>query len=194
MATINQIKQLREETGVSITECKKALEEANEDLEKAKEVLRKWGKKLAEKKSSRETKEGLIESYIHPNQKIGVILDIRCETDFVRKSEQFKKLAHDLTLQIAGMKPSYIKPEDVPEDLIAREREIYKEQFSKSGKPEKIMQGIIEGKIKKHLEEICLISQPFVKNPDKTVQDLINDAIAKLGENIIVKRFTRYEI
>ncbi|MCK4781311.1 elongation factor Ts [Candidatus Parcubacteria bacterium] len=194
MPNIDEVKQLREETGVSITECQKALKEANNDLEKAKEVLRKWGKKLAEKKSSREAKDGLIEIYIHPNQKIGVMLDIRCETDFVKKSEQFKKLAHDLTLQIAGMKPSYVKPEDVPEEIVDKEREIYKEQFSKSDKPEKIIKEILEGKIKKYLEEICLVSQPFVKNPDKTIQDLINDAIAKLGENIIVKRFTRYEI
>lgn len=194
MTSIDQVKQLREETGVSITECQKAIKEANGDLEKAKEVLRKWGKKLAEKKSSREAKDGLIEIYIHPNQKIGVILDIRCETDFVKKSEQFKKLARDLVLQIAGMKPLYVRPEDVPEEMINKEREIYKEQFSNTGKPEKIIEEIIEGKIKKYLEEICLISQSFVKNPDKTIQDLINDAIAKLGENIIVKRFTRYEI
>jgi len=194
MIDIEQIKQLRKETDISVTECKKALEQANGDLEKAKEILRKWGKDLAEKKSSRETKQGLIESYVHTNKRVGVLLDIRCETDFVKNSEQFKKLAHDLALQIAAMRPVYIKPEDVPEDVIAREREIYKEQFSESGRPEKIMQEFIEGKIKKHLQEICLVSQPFIKDPDRTVQDIINDYIAKLGENIVVKRFVRYEI
>ncbi len=194
MTTISQVKELREETGVSITECQKALKEADGDLERAKDVLKKWGKKLAEKKSSREANDGMIETYMHPNQKIGVLLDLRCETDFVRKSEQFEKLAHDLVLQIAGMKPLYVKPEDVPEEIINREREIYKEQFSDKGKPEKMIEEIIEGKIKKYLEEICLTSQLFVKNQDKTIGDLINDCIAKLGENIMVKRFIRYEI
>jgi elongation factor Ts len=194
MISIDHLKQLREETGVSITECQKALKEAGGDIEKAKEILRKWGKDLAGKKSEREVKQGIIESYIHPNKKIGVLLDLRCETDFVARSEDFRNLAHNLTLHIAGMNPFYIKPEDIPEEVVAGEKDIYREQFSKSGKPEKIIDQIVEGKLKNYKEEISLLTQPFVKNPDKTVGDLIQEYIAKLGENIIVKRFVRYEI
>ena len=194
MISIYQLKQLRDETGVSITECQKALEEVGGDIDKAKEILRKWGKDLAGKKSEREVKQGIIESYIHPNKKIGVILDLRCETDFVVRGEDFKNLAHDLVLHIAGMNPMYIKPEDIPEEVVAGEKEIYKEQFSKSGKPEKLIDQIIEGKLKNYKEEISLLTQPFVKNPDKTVGDLIQECIAKVGENIIVKKFARYEI
>jgi len=194
MVSVDQLKQLREETGVSITECQKALKEANGDIKKAKEILRKWGKNLAGKKSEREVKQGIIESYIHPNKKIGVILDLRCETDFVARSEDFKNLAHELVLHIAGMNPFYIKPEDIPEEVIAGEKEIYREQFSKIGKPEKLIDQIIEGKLKSYKAVISLLTQAFVKNPDKTVGDLIQEYVAKLGENIVVKRFVRYEI
>jgi len=194
MVSVDQLKQLREETGVSITECQKALKEANGDIEKAKEILRKWGKNLAGKKQDREVKQGIIESYIHPNKKIGVILDLRCETDFVARSEDFKNLAHELVLHIAGMNPFYIKPEDIPEEVIAGEKEIYREQFSKIGKPEKLIDQIIEGKLKSYKAVISLLTQAFVKNPDKTVGDLIQEYVAKLGENIVVKRFVRYEI
>lgn len=194
MISIDQIKQLREETNVSVIQCKKALEETNGDIEKAKEVLRKWGEDLAGKKANRETNQGIIEAYIHSNKKIGVLVDIRCETDFVARSEDFKNLAHNLCLHIAATNPYYIKPEDVPEQELRGEREIYKEQFAGTGKPEEIVEKIIEGKIKKYKEEICLLTQPFVKEPDKTVQDVLNEYIAKLGENIIVKRFVRFEI
>ena len=194
MVKIDQIKQLREETDVSIIECKKALEKTKGDMEKAKEILRKWGQELANKKSNREAKQGIIESYIHPNKKIGVLIDVRCESDFVARSEDFKALVHDLALHIAGIKPYYIKPEDISEEILRGEKEIYKEQFAKSGKPEKIMEQIIEGKLKKYKEEISLLTQPFVKNPDKTVQEMISEYIAKLGENIKIKRFARYEI
>lgn len=194
MVTISQIKQLREETGISVTECKKALEKTNGDLEKAKEVLRKWGQDLAGKKSSREAKEGIIETYIHSNKKIGVLVEMHCETDFVARSEDFKTLAHDLCLHITASNPFYLKEEDILEEEIRREREIYKEQFSGTGKPEKIVEKMIEGKLKKYKEGICLLTQPFVKSPDKTVQDVLNEYIAKLGENITVKKFVRFEI
>ncbi len=194
MRNVDQLKQLREETGVSVTDCQKALEEANGDIEKAKETLRKWGQSFAEKRLDRETKQGIIESYIHPNKKIGVLLDLRCETDFVARSEEFKNLAHELVLHIAGMNPFYIKPEDIPEEVIAGEKEIYKEQFAKSGKPQNVIDQIIEGKLKNYKDGISLLAQPFVKNPDKIVQDVINEAITKVGENIIVKRFIRYQI
>ena len=194
MITIDKIKQIREETGVSVAECKKALEEAKGDIAIAKEILRKWGKTLANKKQEREVKQGLIESYIHPNKKVGVLLEIRCESDFVAESEEFKTLAHELCLQIAALNPVYLKEEDIPEEFLAGERKIYQEQFKDSGKPKKIIDQIIEGKIKKYKEEISLLSQPWIKDETKKIQDLIEEYISKIGENIIVKRFVRFEI
>jgi len=194
MISIDKIKQLREETAVSISECKKALEQSKGDLAKAKEILRKMGEQLAEKKQSRRAEEGIIESYIHTNKKLGVLLDIRCETDFVARSKEFQELAHDLALQIAGMRAKYIKEEDIPQEVLDKEKEVYKAQFEKMNKPEAIKEKMIEGKLKKFKKEFCLLTQPFIKNPSKTVQDVIHDYIAKLGENIFIKRFVRYEI
>jgi elongation factor Ts len=194
MVTIDQIKQLREETGVSVSEVKKALEETKGDSDKAKELLRVWGKKVSDKKASRETKSGLIETYIHPNAKTGVMLDIRCETDFVAKNPDFKNLAHEICLQIAAMKPSFVSETDIPEGYLDGEMRIYKEQVADSGKPEKIIEQIVEGKLKKFKDEICLLNQVWVKDDTKTIKDLVEDAIAKIGEKIEVKRFVRYEI
>ncbi len=191
---IDQIKQLREQTGIGVMECKKALNKTGGDLEKAKEILRKAGKELANKKSSRDASQGIVESYIHPNKKVGVLLEIRCETDFVAKSEDFKGLAHEICLQIAAMKPSYVSGEDIPESFLANEKEIYKEQFKKSDKPKKIIDGIVEGKLNKCKKETSLLSQPWVKDESKTIKNLIEENIAKVGENIRVKRFVRYEI
>ncbi len=194
MVDIKLVKQLRGETDVSITECKKALEETQGDIEKAKEILRKWGKDLAGKKTDRDVAQGIIETYIHPNKKLGVLLEIRCETDFVAKSEQFQKLAHEICLQIAASKPLFVKEENVPENFLDGEKKIYQEQFKDSGKPKEIINQIIEGKLKKYKQEILLMSQPWVKDDTKTIKDLIDENIAKLGENIIVKRFARHEI
>jgi len=194
MVTIDQIKKLRQETGVSIIECKKALGEAQGDINLAKKVLRKWGRNFAEKKLKRETKEGLIESYIHQNKKIGVMLELGCESDFVVRSKEFQKLAHELCLQIAAMNPKFCKEEDVPDEFLIGERKIYREQFKESGKSQKEISQIIEGKIKKYKEEIALLSQPWIKDETKTVKDLIDEYIARIGENIMVKRFVRYEI
>jgi elongation factor Ts len=194
MVTIDQIKQLREETGLSISEVKKALEQSDGNFEKAKEVLRILGKTLLGKKSSRETKSGLIETYVHPNAKTGVMLDIRCETDFVAKNPEFKNLAHEICLQIAAMKPLFIKEEDIPEEFLDGETKIYKEQIKDSGKPEKIVAQILEGKLKKYKDEVSLMSQPWIKDDTKTIKNLIEDAVAKIGENIEIKRFARYEI
>lgn len=194
MVDIKLVKQLRQETDVSITECKKALEEAQGDIEKAKEILRRWGKDLAGKKTDRDVAQGIIETYIHPNKKLGVLLEIRCETDFVAKSEQFQKLAHNLCLQIAASKPLFIKEEDVPENFLDGERKIYQEQFKDSGKPKEIIDQIIEGKLKKYKQEILLMSQLWVKDEVKTIKNLIDENIAKLGENIKVKRFARFKI
>lgn len=194
MIPIEKIKKLREETLVSISQCKKALEETEGDIEKAKELLRKWGTKVADKKSGREVNSGIVESYIHPNKRIGVLIDIRCESDFVAKSEQFQKLAHEICLQIAASKPLFLKEEDISEEFLHGEKKIYLEQFKESGKPENIINDIIEGKLKKYKEEISLLNQAWIKNPDTTIKDLINEQIGKIGENVVLKSFTRYEI
>lgn len=194
MIKANHVKKLREKTGASMMECKYALEEAKGDEALALDILRQKGKNIALKKSERETRQGIIESYIHSNGKVGVLLELNCETDFVARNKEFRELAHDLTLHIAGMNPKYIDSKDVPKEVIRAEKEIYKKQFSDSGKPQKIINQIIEGKIKKYSEEISLLTQPFVKNPDITVADLIQEKIAKLGENIKLSRFIRYEL
>jgi len=194
MVTIDQIKQLREETGVSPTEIKKALEQSSGDVEKAKELLRIWGQKVLNKKTSRETKAGLVETYLHSNAKTGVLLDIRCETDFVAKSPDFKNLAHEVCLQIAAMKPLYVKEEEIPEGFLDGEIKIWTEQVKDSGKPENIVKQILEGKINKYKQEICLMSQIWIKDDSKTVKNLVEDTVAKVGENIEIKRFSRYEI
>jgi len=194
MVTIEQIKQLREETGVSPTEIKKALEEAKGDIEKAKDVLRVWGKATAVKKTDRQAKQGIVETYIHPNSKTGVLLDIRCESDFVAKSPDFKNLAHEVCLQIAAMKPLFMSESDIPEDILEAEIKIYKQQIKESKKPENIAKQILEGKLKKYKDEICLLNQPWIKDEEKTIKNLVEEAVAKIGENIEIKRFTRYEI
>jgi len=194
MVTLEEIKKLREETGVSIMECKRALQEASGDLDEAKEILRKKGKDLAMKKSSRRAEEGIVASYIHPNKKIGVLLDIRCETDFVAKSQDFQELAHELCLQIAAMSPLYVSKEDIPKEILDREKEIYKEQFQRENKPNEVLDKIIEGKLKKYFEEVCLLDQTYIKDPKRKISEIVQEKIAKLGENIIIKRFTRYQI
>ena len=194
MDSLEQIKQLREETGVSIAECKKAIEESKGDLEKAKEILRTWGKTLAGKKQSREVKAGMIMSYIHPNKKVGVLLDIRCESDFVVRNENFEALAHEICLQIAAMSPEYVTDSEIPEEILKKEMKIGLEQVAESKKPKEITDQIVEGKLKKFKEEKTLIMQPWIKDDKKTINDLIADYIGKIGENIIIKKFVRYEI
>lgn len=190
---LNQVKELRRKTGVSIGQCKEALEESAGDSDKAIEVLRKKGKKMADKKAIREIKSGVIETYIHGGGKMGAILELGCETDFVAKNQEFKDLAHDIVMHIAAMDPQYLQPEDIPDDVIKAERDIYKEQIKDSGKPENIAKQIIEGKIKKYSEENSLMTQVFIKNPDITIGELIGEKISKMGENIRIRRFARYE-
>jgi len=194
MANIDQVKQLREETAVSFAECKKALETAGGDIEKAKEVLRKMGRSLAEKRVEKELKSGIVQSYIHPNKKVGVMIEIRCESDFVAKSQDLESLAHEFCLQIASMNPKFVKEEDIPKALLEKEREIYLEQIKDQKKPEKIAKEIIDGKLKKYKEEISLFSQPWVKDNSKQVKDLFDEFLAKVGENTQVVKFVRYEI
>ncbi len=186
------VKELREKSNAGMMDCKKALQETNGDMEKAFDALRKRGLNIAAKKSSRATKEGVVGSYIHSNHKIGVLVELGCETDFVAKNEAFAVLVKDLCLQVASAAPQYLKRDEVPAKVIEREKEIYKEQVK--GKPENIIDKIIEGKLDKFYKEICLTEQIFVKDDKKTITDVINDAIAKLGENMVIRRFVRFQV
>jgi elongation factor Ts len=188
------VKKLREQTGIGILECKKAINEANNDFDKAVELLRKKGFEKAKSKASRATNQGAIGSYIHSNHRIGVLLELGCETDFVAKNEDFLALQKDLCMQIAAMNPKYISENDIPENVLEKEKEIYREQMKNSGKPDNIIEKIVEGKLNKYYSEICLIHQAFFKEDKKTIQDLIAEKIHKLGENIAVKRFVRYQV
>lgn len=190
--SLEQIKSLREKTGVSMQSCKKALEEAAGDETKAVEILRKKGEAKAVERGERETGQGIVASYIHTNGKIGVIVQLGCETDFVARSEDFQMLAKDIAMHAAAMNPLYLNPQDVPHELLEKEREIWKAQLAKEGKPEKMLPKILPGKEAKFCEEISLMTQAFVKNPDTTVAKLVSDAVLKLGENIKIMRFTRY--
>lgn len=189
-----QIKELRDKTQAGFVACKKALEEANGDLTKAAEILRKQGQAIAEKKSTRVTKEGCVESYIHFDNKLGVLLELNCETDFVAKNEIFKNLAKELVKQIAAANPKYISREDVPEEIINREKEIYMETSRREGKKENILEKVVEGRMNKFYQEVCLLEQTYIKDDKKKVKDLIHDAVAKTKENITVGKFTRFKI
>lgn len=190
--SLEQIKALREKTGVSMQSCKKALEETNGDESKAIDILRKKGEAKAVERSERVTGQGVVASYIHTNNKIGVLVQLGCETDFVARNEDFQALGRDIAMHVAAMNPLYLSPADVQPELVEKEREIWKSQLAKEGKPEKMWDKIMEGKEKKFREEVSLLSQPFVKNPEITIEKLIADALLKLGENIKVMRFTRY--
>jgi elongation factor Ts len=190
---VELIKKLREETGISLSDCKKALEESQGDIEKAKEYLRKRGESVALKKGDREVGAGIIDCYIHPNKRVGVMIELACETDFVALGEDFNNLAHEIGLQIASMKPLFVKEEEIPEDILNKEKAIYEEQAKELNKPKEITEGIIKGKLEKFKKENCLINQLWIKDDSKTIQNLINEYIAKTGENILVKRFVRYE-
>ncbi|NPV03296.1 MAG: translation elongation factor Ts [Syntrophaceae bacterium] len=188
------VKELRVKTGAGIMDCKEALKASNGNFDKAVDFLREKGLSAATKKSSRATKDGLITSYIHMGGKVGVMIEVNCETDFVAKTENFKNLTRDLAMHVAAMNPLYVRPEDVPETVLQREKDIYRKQVIAEGKPEKIADKIVEGKLKKFYEEVCLMKQKFIKDTNMTVEDLIKAAIAATGENIIVKRFVRYQL
>jgi elongation factor Ts len=194
MISADLVKKLREKTGASMMECKKALEEADGNEAKAIEVLRKRGTQIAAKKSEREIKAGLIEAYVHSNKRVGVLLEIGCETDFVARNDSFQSLAHDIAMHIAAMNPRYLSAEDLEPEFIEKEKQIYLEQYKDSDKAANVIAQIIEGKIQKLNQEVCLMEQLFIKDPDKKIKNLIQEAMAKLGENIKIGRFTRYEI
>ena len=192
--TASDVKTLREKTGAGMMDCKKALTEANGDMEKAIELLREKGLAAAVKKSGRIAAEGIVDSYIHLGGKIGVLLEVNCETDFVAKTDEFRALVKDIAMQIAAANPKYLRKEDVDTAELEKEREILRAQALNEGKPEKIVDKMVEGRIQKYYKEVCLLEQPFVKDPDKSVQDLVTEKIAKIGENISVRRFVRYEM
>ncbi len=194
MSNIENVKQLREETGVSMMECKKALEKSGGDLEAAKKYLREKGEEVSGKRADKTAGEGIISSYVHSNNKIGVLLDLRCESDFVAKSDDFKELAHELCLQIAASKPQYIREEDIPQEVIDEEREVVLKQHKDSGKPEEVLEKIVNGKIDKMKKDTVLLSQLWVKDEEKTVADLVNEKVAKIGEKVVINRFERFEI
>lgn len=190
---IDLVKQLREETGISLGDCKKALEESEGDIAKAKEWLKKRGQAVAAKKTERATGSGMIDSYVHSNKRLGVLLEINCETDFVALGEDFQNLSHEVCLQIASMKPKYVKEEEIPSEILEKEKSDYEEQAKGMGKPAEIVEGIIKGKLEKFKKDICLMDQPWIKDDERTIKDLVNEVIAKTGENIVIKRFALYE-
>jgi len=188
------LKELRERTGISIMECKKALEESGGDIEKAIEILRKKGYARAKEKMDRETGEGLIYAYIHLDGKIGVLVEVNCETDFVARNEEFRELAKNIAMQIAAANPRYISTEDVPAEEVEKEKSIIREQLKDSKKPAEIIEKIIQGKLSKFFEEVCLLEQPFIRDDKIKVREFIASHIAKFGENIRVRRFARFEL
>jgi elongation factor Ts len=194
MANLEQIKKIREMLGSGIVETKKALDEAGGDEEKAIELIRKRGQLKAAKKSDREAGEGVVVSYIHPNNKLGAIVKLYCESDFVARNTEFLELAKDLAMHVSAMNPQYVRPEDVSAETIEKEKEIWQEQLKVENKPAEIMVKILEGKEKKFREDLALLTQPFVKNPDQTIEALITEKIAKIGENIRIGGFTRMEL
>ncbi len=188
------VKELREKTGAGMMDCKKALSETGGELDRAVELLRQKGLAAAAKKSGRIAAEGVVDAYIHLGGKIGVLVEVNCETDFVARTDEFRTFVRDIAMQIAAANPNYCAREDVPEEAVAKEREILKMQALHEGKPEKIIDKIVSGRVEKFYAENCLLEQPFIRDPDITVKDLLREKIAKIGENISVRRFARYEM
>ncbi len=189
-----QVKELRAATGAGIMDCKGALQEAAGDVEKATRILREKGLAGAQKKAGRIAADGIVDAYIHLNNRIGVLLEVNCETDFVARNETFRGMVHDIAMHIAAAKPMFVSPQDVPDTLLEEEREINRNRALKEGKPENVVDKIVEGRIKKYFEEVCLLDQPFVKDPDITVGELVTRTIAAVGENIVVRRFVRFQV
>lgn len=194
MITASMVKELRERTGAGMMDCKKALAEMNGDMEKAVDFLREKGLAAAKKKAGRVAAEGVVESYIHGGGRIGVLVEINCETDFVAKTDDFKSLAKDVAMQIAAANPLYVSREEVPEADVEHEKEVLRAQALNEGKPAQIVEKMLVGRLEKFYKEICLMEQPFIKEPDKTINDLINASVAKIGEKVSIRRFTRYQL
>lgn len=191
--TSEMIKELRELTGAGVLDCKKALESANGDMGRAQQILREKGLAIAAKKAERVAKEGLVESYVHMG-KIGALVELNCETDFVARLPEFKQLAHDLAMQVVAARPQYLKPEDIPPEVLEDQKRLYRSQMTDQNKPEHVLDKIVENKLQKFYAEVCLLNQPFIKDENRTVQDVINEKIAATGENIVLRRFVRIEL
>ena len=192
--SVEIVKELRAATGAGVLDCRKALDETGGDFDKAVEFLRQKGLASAAKKMSREANEGIIGHYIHAGSKVAALIEVNCETDFVARTDQFLEFVHDMAMQVVAAAPQYLKPEDVPEDVVEHEREIYRAQMADSGKPAQVVDRIVDGKLNKFYEETCLLSQPFIKDGNIIVKDLLAQLISKLGENIVIRRFVRYEV
>jgi elongation factor Ts len=190
----SDVKKLRDRTGAGMMDCKKALVETSGDFDAAIDFLRKKGLSRAADKAGRETKEGIVHAYIHPGGRVGVLLEVNCETDFVARTNEFQQLVHDLAMQVAAAAPVWVSPDDADPSVLTKERQIYRDQMTESGKPEQVIEKIVEGKLQKYLSEACLLEQGFIKDPDKKVKDLIQEHVAKLGENMQVARFARFEL
>jgi len=193
MITAEMVKQLRERTGAGMMDCKKALTEANGDMEKAIEILREKGLAAAAKKSGRIAAEGIVDAYIHGDGRIGVLVEVNIETDFAAKNEEFRRFVKDIAMQIAAAKPEYISREDVPAHVIEKEKEILRAQALNEGKPEKVIEKMVEGRLEKFYKEVCLLEQPWIRDPEKTIKELLTEKIATIGENINIRRFARFE-
>ncbi len=193
MITADMVKQLRERTGAGMMDCKKALSEAGGDMEKAIEILRERGLAAAAKKAGRIAAEGLVDAYIHGDGRIGVLVEVNVETDFAARNEEFRAFVKDIAMQIAAAKPEYIRREDIPAEVIEKEREILRAQALNEGKPEKVVEKMVEGRLEKFYKEVCLLEQPWIRDPDKTIQQLLTEKIATIGENINIRRFARFE-
>ncbi|MGI6555445.1 MAG: translation elongation factor Ts [Bacillota bacterium] len=192
MVSAADVRSLREKTGAGMMDCKKALVEADGDFEKAVDILREKGLAKAAKKAGRVASEGLVVSYIHGNGKIGVLLEVNCETDFVARNEEFASLCHDIAMQVAAANPEYVSRDEIPQEVLEREKSVLKAQALNEGKPEHIVEKMVVGRMEKYFQEVCLLDQPFIKDQDVNVQHVVKDAIAKLGENITVRRFARF--
>jgi elongation factor Ts len=188
------VKKLREKTGVGLMDCKEALRAANGDMEKAVDYLREKGLAKLAKRTGRAATEGLISSYIHTGGKIGAMVEVNCETDFVAKTSEFQAFVKDIAMQVTASNPLYVRREEIPEEVLEREKTIYRNQARESGKPEKILDKIAEGKLEKFFQEVCLMEQPFIKNTDSTVKTLLEELVTKLGENIVIRRFARFQL
>ncbi len=192
--TSQMVKELRDKTNAGMMDCKKALTDTDGDMEKAVDLLRQKGLAVAAKRAGRETKEGVVECYIHAGGKLGVMVEVGCETDFVAKTDDFKAFAKNIAMHVAAANPVAVNREEVPSDVLQREKDIYVNQAQESGKPAQIIEKIVGGKVEKYLAEICLLEQKYVKNPDLSIQDLLNELVAKMGENISIKKFARFQI
>ncbi|HEX6989996.1 MAG TPA: translation elongation factor Ts [Bacillota bacterium] len=192
--TAELVRTLRERTGAGMMDCKRALEATGGDLDRAQEVLRERGLAAAQKKAGRQTAEGVVEAYVHHGGRVGVLIEVNCETDFVARTEDFRAFAHDMAMQVAATSPQYVRRDEVPGELVERERQIYRQQALAEGKPERVVDRIVEGRLDKFFQQICLEEQPFIKDGDRTVRELTQALIARLGENIRIRRFVRFEL